>query len=433
VAVDARVTARRGFRALAPLRDFLRTESAGGVVLVAATVAALVWANTPWKAAYHAIWSTDLHLSLGRYSFGMDLHHWVNDGLMTLFFFVVGLEIKREATSGHLATRRTLVMPMLAALGGMAVPAVIYLSIAGGEAARGWGVPMATDIALAVGLLSLMARRVPPSARAFLLGLAVVDDIGAIVVIAIFYSKGFTLGWFLLACAAVAATVVMRTVGVHRVVAFVPLGLLAWFGLHEAGVHPTMAGVVMGLLTPAMVAPERGLVDVEQLAAEPHVAPDRSVSVLEWLEHVLHPWSSFVIVPLFAFANAGLEVSTDSLRDALGSVVAWGVFCGLVVGKPLGVMLFTLVGARVGAGELPEGTSRRTLLGVGHAAGIGFTVALFISELAFTAEQQRNDAKLAILLASVASALLSVAVIRWSPSRRGHQSGDAATSTAHST
>ena len=403
---------RGGRRALAPLRDFLRTESAGGVVLVVATVAALIWANSPWKAAYGSLWSTEFTLSLGRYSFGMDLHHWVNDALMAIFFFVVGLEIKREATSGHLSSRKTLIMPVVAALGGMAVPALVYLSIAGGEAARGWGVPMATDIALAVGLLSLMGRRVPTSARAFLLGLAVVDDIGAIVVIAIFYSKGFTLGWFLLAVGGVVAAALMQRLGVSRIVAYVPFGVVAWFGLYEAGVHPTIAGVVMGLMTPISVGPERGLVDVEELARDPHAAPDRSVSVLEWLEHTLHPWSSFLIVPIFALANAGLEVSFDSLGDAVRSPVAWGVFCGLVVGKPVGVMLLTTIAARSGAGELPAGTSRRTLLGVGHAAGIGFTVALFISELAFTSEEHRSAAKLAILAASLVSALLSVAVIR---------------------
>lgn len=401
-----------GRRSLAPLRDFLRTESAGGVVLVAATVAALVWANSPWKAAYASLWSTELTFSFGRYSFGMDLHHWVNDALMALFFFVVGLEIKREATSGHLSSRRTLIMPVMAAVGGMAVPALVYLAIAGGSAPRGWGVSMATDIALAVGLLSLMARRVPASARAFLLGLAVVDDIGAIVVIAIFYSKGFTLGWFLVAVAGVGGAAMMQRLGVNRMVAYVPFGAVAWFGLYEAGVHPTIAGVVMGLMTPVSVGPERGLVDVEQLERDPHVTPDRSVSVLEWLEHVLHPWSSFLIVPVFAFANAGLEVSFESLGDAVASPVAWGVFCGLVVGKPIGVMLLTMAAARTGAGELPAGTSRPTLLGVGHAAGIGFTVALFISELAFTNEQHRSAAKLAILVASVVSAILSVAVIR---------------------
>ena len=399
-------------RALAPLRDFLRTESAGGVVLVAATVAALIWANSPWKAAYESLWSTEFTLSLGRYSFGMDLHHWVNDALMAIFFFVVGLEIKREATSGHLSSRRTLIMPVVAAVGGMVVPAVLYLSIAGGEAPRGWGVPMATDIALAVGLLSLMGRRVPASARAFLLGLAVVDDIGAIVVIAIFYSKGFTPGWFVLAVAAVVLTAAMKRLGVNRIVAYLPTGILAWFGLYEAGVHPTIAGVVMGLMTPITVGPERGFVDVEEIARDPHAAPDRSVSILEWLEHTLHPWSSFLIVPVFAFANAGLEVSFESLGDAVRSPVAWGVFCGLVIGKPVGVMLLTAVAARSGAAELPQGASRSTLLGVGHAAGIGFTVALFISELAFTSEVHRSAAKLAILVASIVSALLAAAVIR---------------------
>lgn len=415
-----------GRRGLAPLRDFLRTESAGGVVLVAATVAALIWANSPWKAAYASLWSTEFTFALGRYSFGMDLHHWVNDALMALFFFVVGLEIKREATSGHLSSRRTLIMPVVAAIGGMAVPALVYLSIAGGSAPSGWGVPMATDIALAVGLLSLMSRRVPTSARAFLLGLAVVDDIGAIVVIAIFYSKGFTLGWFLLAVAGVAGTAVMQRLGVNRIVAYVPFGAVAWFGLYEAGVHPTIAGVVMGLMTPITVGPERGLVDIEQLERDPHVAPDRSVSVLEWLEHALHPWGSFLIVPVFAFANAGLEVSLDSLGDAVASPVAWGVFCGLVVGKPLGVVLLTMAAARAGAGELPAGTSRRTLLGVGHAAGIGFTVALFISELAFTNEEHRSAAKLAILAASLVSALLSVAAVR---ARAGHVAQGSPSST----
>jgi len=399
-------------RRIAPLRDFLQNEAAGGILLLAATVAALIWANSPWKAAYHALWDTQFGLSLGRYSFSMDLHHWVNDGLMTIFFFVVGLEIKREVTTGHLSTRQTLTMPLIGALGGMVVPALIYLAIGGGKAANGWGVPMATDIALAVGLLSLMSKRVPTSARVFLLGLAVVDDIGAIIVIAIFYSKGFTLGWFLLAVGSVIAAFLLKRFRVNSIAAYVPFGVLAWFGLHEAGVHATIAGVTMGLLTPLQILGDRNAVDVEEVARDPHVRPDRTVSVLEWLQHVLHPWSSFIVVPLFALANAGLEISIDSVQDALGSRVAWGVFAGLVIGKPIGVLLLVIAAMRARLGELPRGTSRVALWGVGHAAGIGFTVALFISELAFTSEQHRADAKFAILMASLVSALFAVVVLR---------------------
>ena len=395
-------------RTISPLRDFLRTESAGGIVLVAMTGMALLWANSPWRASYTTVWDTEFSLSLGRYVLALDLGHWVNDALMTLFFFVVGLEIKRESTSGHLATRETLTLPLAAAVGGMVIPAMLYLVIAGGTAPQGWGVPMATDIALAVGLLSTLGSSVPRSARAFLLGLAVVDDIGAIVVIAVFYSDGASLSWLALAAVMVTASVVLKKTGVQLIVLYLAVGVGMWFALKQAGVHPTIAGVTMGLLTPTTAKRNSGAVDVEEETDD----PSTSVSLVEWFEHLLHPWSSFVILPLFALANAGIELSTDAFSDALSSPIAWGIFVGLVVGKPVGVLAASLFAKAIGIAKLPTGATAWSLLTTGHAAGIGFTVSLFISELAFDDPSQQSVAKLAILLASIISALLAIVVAK---------------------
>jgi len=416
-------------RALSPLRDFLHTEAAGGALLVAAAVVALAWANSPWSGAYDSFWHSGIGLEVAGHTLHLDLRHWVNDGAMAIFFLVVGLEIKREVTSGHLAGRRAAALPVAAAIGGMVVPAGIYLAIAGGTEAKGWGVPMATDIALAVGVMALAGKGVPASLRAFLLGLAVVDDIGAILVIAVFYSSGVQFAWLAVGVGAVVATVVVRRLGVHHMPTYLVLGALTWFALHEAGVHPTLAGVVMGLLAPVTprFAPE--LVDADELGDLTSVEHAKasmqlakgSVSTVEWLEHVLHPWTSYLIVPVFALANAGIEVSTESLRHALESPITWGVFAGLMVGKPLGVLLATRVAARSGLADLPAATSTRQLLGAGHAAGIGFTVAIFIAELAFKegpdAEAQIADAKMAILVASLLSGVLAFAVLSRRSSR----------------
>lgn len=402
-------------RALAPLRDFMRTEAAGGALLVLATVIALIWANSPWKAGYEAVWHTEFALTLGRYSFEMDLHHWINDGLMTIFFFVVGMEIKREATSGHLASRQQLMLPLVSAVGGMVVPALLYLAIAAGDAPRGWGVPMATDIALATGLLSIMATRVPTGARVFLLGLAVVDDIGAIIVIALFYSSGVS-GWVLVvAVLAVLSVILFQRLNVQYVPVYIVAGVIAWFALYQAGVHPTLAGVATGLLTPLTPLNFTGFVRAEESSTGEVVPTQQSVTVLEWFEHHLAPWSSFIIVPIFALANAGIEISTTSISDALSSRVAWGIIAGLFIGKPLGVFIATKIATRSGIAQLPKGAGGLTLWGIGHAAGIGFTVALFVSELAFTDEQFQADAKMAILFASVISAVVAVIVLARSP------------------
>lgn len=405
---------------LAPLRDFLHTEAAGGALLVAAAVAALVWANSPWKGAYTALWHSTASIGLAGHELSLDLRGWVNDALMAVFFLIVGLEIKREVTGGHLAGRRAAALPIAAAVGGMVVPAVVYLAIAGGTEAKGWGVPMATDIALAVGVLALAGKGVPATLRAFLLGLAVVDDIGAIVVIAVFYSEGVSFAWLAVALMALALLLIVRQWGVSQVAVYAVLGGVMWLALYEAGVHPTLAGVVCGLLTPVVPREVADLVDADELAdlstvehARATVAIARnSVSTVEWLEHLLHPWTSYVIVPLFALANAGIEVSSSSLSSAFRSPIMWGVLAGLLVGKPLGVMLAVRLATRTGGADHPEGATTRQLMGAGHAAGIGFTVAIFIAELAFTDAGHRADAKMAILLASLASGILALLVLR---------------------
>ena len=378
-----------------PMRRFLDNEATGGILIVVGTLVALVWANSPWDHAYDSLWHTNLQVGLGRYSFALDLHGWMNEGLMTLFFLVVGLEIKREATTGHLSSRKSLSLPLFAALGGMVVPAGLYLLIAGGTEPRGWGIPMATDIALAVGLFTVAGKGVPTSVRSFLLGLAVVDDIGAIVVIAVFYSSGVSFVWLMVGAAATLAVVVLRKVGVSLVIVYVVPGVVLWFALHEAGVHPTIAGVLLGLLAP--------------------VTSNDGRHIVEWLEHALHPWTSFLIVPIFAFANSGIDVSASSLRDASTSVIAWGILVGLVVGKPLGIVVASVASRRAGLTDYPNGATTRSLLAAGQTAGIGFTVALFIAELAIDDGSQLVEAKLAILAASILSAGIAAVLLRGKP------------------
>jgi NhaA family Na+:H+ antiporter len=304
-----------------------------------------------------------------------------------------------------------LALPLFAAIGGMVIPAVTYLLIAGGTEPRGWGVPMATDIALAVGVLSVLGTRVSPSIRAFLLGLAVVDDIGAIVVIAVFYSSGVSATWLLLALGSVIFTIILKRLDVQWVTAYLVTGLFLWFALYQGGVHPTIAGVVMGLLTPITPKRNSNYEDEDDIARNPSVDAHSTVSVVEWFEHILHPYTSFLIVPLFALANAGIEISGESLQNASTSVIAWGVFAGLFIGKPIGIVLAVFIARKSGLAATPEGADSRVFLGVGSAAGIGFTVALFISDLAFTNPIHQADAKLAILVASVASAVLSLVIL----------------------
>ncbi len=368
-------------RAATALADFLRTEAAGGVVLLVAAVIALVWANGPFGSSYADVWGTYLTIGIDPWVISEDLQHWVNDGLMAIFFFVVALEIKRELVVGELRDVRAASLPALAAMGGMVVPAVIFLAVAGtGELAQGWGIPMATDIAFVVGALALLGSRAPAGLKLFLLTLAIVDDLGVIVVIALFYSDGIALGWLAGGAAALVAVAALRR-HVRQPLAYIPLALIVWVCALESGVHATVAGVALGLLTPARPVDGR--------------------AVLEDLEHTLHPWSSFLVVPVFALANVGIELSTDVVGSALGGRLAWAVMLGLVVGKSVGIAGFTAAGLRLGAGRLPGGVRFGHVVGGAVLAGVGFTVSLFVADLAFDAPDLVAQAKIGILLGSV--------------------------------
>jgi NhaA family Na+:H+ antiporter len=323
---------------------------------------------------------------------------------MSIFFFLVGVEIKREITTGHLATFRKAIMPIIAAVGGMAVPALLYLLIAGSEDARGWGVPVATDIALAVGLLAIIGNSVLPSLRVFLLSLAAIDDIGAILIIAFIYTTGLALSWLIAALLSVVAVLLINKLRVRNGYLRIGLGLLLWYCLFRSGVHPTLAGVVMGLLTPNIA---------KDKIAKDKIAKDNSVSspsLIEWLEAKITPWSAFVVVPVFAFANTGVELSSQALESAWTSVIAWGIFIGLVIGKPLGVLISMLLARKLHVGDYPENAKSADLLATGSAAGIGFTVAIFIANLAFADPAKQDLAVIAVIAASIVSGVLSWAL-----------------------
>ena len=413
---------RRTPRRIRPLIDFLHTESSGGIVLVGAAVLGLIWANSPFSDSFGQFWSTDFTVSIAGHGLSMDLRHWLNDGLMTFFFFLVGLEIKRELVEGELADKRQALLPAIAALGGMVVPALLFLALAGGSAQRsGWGIPMATDIALALGVLSLFGSKVPASGKVFLLALAIVDDIGAIVVIAVFYSKGFHAVPFVLGVLAIAATAGLQRRGVFTTWPYLLFAGAAWVFIHESGVHATLVGVVLGLLATTQPRCPEQMIDAEELsdvstveaAAESMIMARSAVSTVEWMEHKLHPWTSFFIVPLFAMANMGVTISSTTIGDAVDSPAARGIALGLVVGKPLGIVLAVLLGVRVFKLPMPAGVTMPTIAALGAIAGIGFTVSLFVAELAYDDATVLGGAKLAILVASVlAAAIGAVAVNR---------------------
>jgi Na+:H+ antiporter, NhaA family len=413
-----------GVRVIRPLRDFLAAEAAGGLLLVATAVVALIWANSPWSGSYRALWASHIDLRAAGHSLDLDLRHWVNDGLMTLFFFVVGLEIKRELVEGELRDRRRAALPAIAALGGMVVPATIYLAVnVGGQGARGWGIPMATDIALALGALQLIAPRAHSSMKLFLLVLAIVDDIGAILVIALFYSGGVR-GWMLLGAAVgVGAIVCTRLIGAQSISLFAFLGVVLWWFTHESGIHATLAGVVLGLLTPARPKLTLDLIDEDDVAVLNDLSSveavrdtvelaRRTVSVVEWIEHHLHPWTTKVIVPLFVLANVGVALSASSLRNAVDSRVTLGIVVGLVLGKLIGITGATWLAVRSGVSELPDGLTWRSVIGVAGLGGIGFTVSLFVAGLSFNDPQSQDAAKVGVLAATVIATLIATVALR---------------------
>ena len=426
-----------------PLRRFADTEAAGGVAMLAMAIVALVWANSPFGDSYVELWETLISLHIGELiHIDLDLRGWVNDLAMAIFFFVVALEIKRELVRGELRDPRAAALPALAAIGGMIVPAAIYaLFNVGTAGADGWGIPMATDIAFAVGVLSLVGRRIPSSLVVFLLTLAIVDDLGAIVVIAVFYTSGLSFGWLAVGIGCILGAVVLNRADVRAFVPYFLLAAFCWLALHESGVHATLAGVAFGLITPShafvratQFGPRaRGLVSRVEVAQAAEIRADddndeealeadalnelitlsaESQPPLDRLEHRLLPWTTFVIVPIFALANAGVRVSWDDLTSAFSEPVTLGVLLGLVVGKPIGIMIFSLLAVRLGIGKQPAGATWPQIFGVAMLGGIGFTVALFVTELAFGPGALADQAKIGILAASAIAGVAGFIYLR---------------------
>jgi NhaA family Na+:H+ antiporter len=440
-------------RFVRPFQRFMHAEAGGAVFMLAAAIAALVWANSPWYHAQETLWETDLSIHLGGLAhLDLTLVEWVNDALMAIFFFVVGLEIKRELVHGELRDPKKAALPAIAALGGMLFPAGIFMLLnAGGAGFDGWGVPMATDIAFAVAVVSLVGSRVPPAAKVFLLTLAIADDIGAIVVIAVFYTSDLSLGWLGIAAATLVVAEVCKRNHVRALPVYIALALFAWFAFHETGVHATLAGVILGLLTPAwpFYNPDNFSEDMSSLIAhgtaldaiesDLELAPSRpeydeyydeatsrlsemerlvaeTQSPLDRLEGKLHLWVAFAIVPLFAFANAGVRLSDEALDGLASNRVVLGIVAGLVVGKTVGVFSFTLLGQKLGLGTLPAGVTRRTVFGLAMTAGVGFTVALFIAGLAYDPGSLTTDsAKIGILGGSLIAGILGYGFLRAGP------------------
>ena len=410
-------------RVAQPVARFLRIEAAGGMLMLLGTVVALVWFNVA-ADSYESFWHTELAINVGGFHLDLTLQEWVNDGLMALFFFVAGMEIKREMVSGELRDPKAAALPIIAALGGMIVPALIYTAFNhGGAGSNGWGIPMATDIAFAVGVVSLLGSRVPVQLKLFLLTLAVADDLGGIGVIAIFYSNGLAFGWLAGAFAVFAGMYLLRRLGVWWFPLYVVLGAVAWYFMLRSGVHATIAGVVIGFLTPTR--PLRPGVEAETIADRLENQPElsaadvknasflirESVPVDERLMDMLHPWTGFLIIPVFALANAAIPLNATALSDAANSSITWGVAVGLVLGKTIGVTGMAWLAVKIGVARLPRGATWFHMFGAAVAAGIGFTVAIFITGISFTDVVLQEDAKIGIFAASITAAVLSSIIL----------------------
>jgi NhaA family Na+:H+ antiporter len=369
------------------LRDFLKQEGSSGFLLMSAATLGLVLANSPIADQYKNILSAGFKIDSSYFYLSLTTAKVINYFLMSIFFLVVGMEIKRELLSGHLSSLKKAAAPFAAAIGGMFVPAIIFISIVSGEGRSGWAIPVATDIALAIGVLTLMGSRVNFAMKAFLLALAVIDDIGAIAIIAVFYSKNLGIAWLLSGVGIFILIYLVLKMGYNSKMLTIALALVLWYCFYRAGIHPTLAGVLLGFALPESIE----------------------------LEHKLHPWSSYLIIPLFALANTGVVISNTAISNALKSEVALGIFMGMVIGKPLGIYLFTKVAEKVGIAEAPIQNGKFSMLATGNAAGIGFTVAIFISELAFTDPNLQAIAIITVIAASITSGLLSIFFHRLSP------------------
>ena len=419
---------------VAPVRRFMDLEAASGILMLIAAIAAVIWANSGGYELYDELFHTHFEVSFGGFHLDETLGHLINDGLMAIFFFVVGLEIKRELVLGELRNPRDAALPLVAAVGGMVVPALIYVAFNGAdpEALRGWAVPMATDIAFALGVLSLLGKRVPAAAKLFLLALAIVDDLGGILVIAIFFTEDLDVGYMIAAAIGLFVVWLFTKVGIRSEVIYIPLGFAIWYFFLESGVHATLAGVALGFLTPARPmygvrefdSKARAILNTypasaETLSEREHADHEalmmseisrESVAPLNRWEHALAPWVSFLIVPVFALANAGVRFE-GSIVDSLLSNVALGVAVGLVVGKTVGVSVFAWVAVRLGWAKLPASARWRHMVGTAAVSGIGFTVALFITELAFVDPVLADQSKVGIFAGSIVAGLLGVAFL----------------------
>lgn len=413
-------------RIMQPFRRFFETETSGGIILLIATFIALALANSHWGEKYKAFWETPAAITFNGFKLELSLLLWVNDALMTLFFFVVGLEIKREIVTGELREWRKAALPVMAALGGMIAPAIIYLALRSGkEGESGWGIPTATDIAFVVGFLALFGKRVPLGLKIMLLSLAIADDIGAVILIAVFYSSDISIYPLLWAAVGFGVVIAFRYLGVNRIAVYVLLGVAIWFAFLKAHVHPTVAGVILGLLTPTVARYEGtemlenvgrlldrmrggGFHGPEQvkLLNQLESAAWQSVSPQERLEVALHPWVAFVIVPVFALANAGVEIRPESI----GHGVSFAVALGLFVGKPLGILGMSALAVRLKIARLPKGVTWPIMLGAGCLAGIGFTMSVFIASLALP-ENLLDTAKIGVLSGSLLSAVAGVILL----------------------
>ena len=424
-----------------PFVRFSRIEAASGIILLVAAAAAVIWANSSLSETYFSILEERLTIEVFGFHFDESVLEFINDGLMAIFFFVVGLEIKRELVLGDLRDPRAAALPVMAALGGMAVPALIYVLLnsgAGSEALRGWGIPMATDIAFALGIVALLGSRVPSGAKLFLLAVAIADDIGAIAVIAIFYTDDLSAGYLAAAVVGLIVVWIAGRVNVRALWFYVPAALAIWYFTLESGVHPTLAGVALGFLTPArpyhsaveLDTNSRAILDQYPAEVSNHHDQEHSdhealllaeiaresVSPLNRMEFQLVGWSSFLIVPIFALANAGVDFRSISLTDALGSSVAMGVAIGLIGGKLIGISSFTYLAVRLNLGKLPPGTGWSHILGLAAVAGVGFTVSLFIAGLAFTDPTLTDLAKVGIFAGSFLAGILgAILLVRAKP------------------
>jgi NhaA family Na+:H+ antiporter len=424
--------------------EFIRLEASGGILLMLSAALALAWANSPWADSYTALWDTRLTVGVGAWQLSKPLLLWINDGLMAMFFFVVGLEIKREVLTGKLASARRAALPMAAALGGMLVPAGVYALVnAGSPGIVGWGIPMATDIAFTLGVLALLGTRAPLALKVFVTALAIVDDIGAVLVIALFYTS--EIAWFSLLIGAflLVGLFALNRMKVKSPLPYAILGVGLWLAFLYSGVHATIAGVLLAMTIPArghgdrqaiLAAARVALDDYERAIADEavngvskrqaaawalDVASEKAESLLQRLEHTLHPWVVYVIMPVFALANAGVAFGGEGLAGAVARPVMLGIALGLVVGKPLGISLFAWIAVRLGLAELPPDVTLRHVVGAGFLAGIGFTMSLFVANLAFAGDALLDAAKLGILLASLAAGAAGWALIATMPGPGG--------------